>query len=159
MGRPIYRDMNGRVKEVRTAKDVDSFTQNLGQNPFAKPRMVEFVNPVTGRKTWEPDRVGGLHPNPVTGEPIEKGQIIRERQQLVPLGRIEGEYVPPSFAPNGMPLKDGILQQVPAEKKSLGIIDPATGKPMTMADCWGGPENGVSVGRVADKRPQPGMKW
>lgn len=157
-GRPIYRDLNGKVHEIRSSKDVDAWSQNLGQNPFAKPRMVQYRNPITGVTTWEPSRVGGLRPHPVTGEPLEHGQIIREKEALIPLGRVEGEYVPPSCAPNGVPLVNGVLPQVANDRKPLGLLDPVTGKPMTMADCWGD-ESGIQTQKVQTKRPPPGMKW
>src|SRR3990167_8436450 len=153
-GRPIFRDVNGRVHEVRSSTDVEAF-KATSANAFAKPRMVKFRNPITGRTSYEPDRVGGLRPHPVTGEPVETGAILREHQKLVELGPIRGEYVPPSHTATGIPVDPSTLalRDIPADQKRLGILDPVTGKPLTMADCWGDAESGIKARPVAVKHP------
>lgn len=80
---PVYQDVNGRTQEVKSVRDIDKWAKN---NNLGKPRMVEWANPKTGEKTWVPQRTI-MHADPVTGEPLDKGSVIRESTQMVALNR------------------------------------------------------------------------
>jgi len=129
-GRPIFTDVNGKTREVRNSKDVDFWAKN---NALGRPRLMEYKNPITGERGWTPIRTGGLHLDPQTGEPMDKGSIVRDSEQLVPLG---GDAPQPSESRSGIPMKNGVLARNPSTL-STGIPDPETGKPITIGDCWG----------------------
>lgn len=154
-GRPIYRDQNGQVKEIRTSSDIDAWQKN---NAVGLPRMTEVYNPVTGRKQVVAQRERMVL-DPQTGEVDEakSGAIIRTPERLVPLDGGD-EVAPPSESITGIPIVNGAMQR-PA-KRSLGFIDPETRKPATTDDVWGAPAGSVKTSDVAPvRRPPPGTKW
>lgn len=86
---PAFKDANGQVHEVRNSRDMDKWMKS---NQLGKPRMVEWYNAKTGTRTMVPQRTI-MHADPVTGEPLDKGSVIREAAKLVPLNR---EFTIPS---------------------------------------------------------------
>lgn len=133
-GRPYFKDVNGRVQEIRSSKDIDKWCST---NALGAPRMVEYRNPKTGVKSWEALREGGIKSHPQTGEPLD-GPVVRSSERLVPLDGGQSEYVPPSESRGGIPLDNGLLTKKPEEIPVMGgLLDPETKKPMTLKDCWG----------------------
>ena len=147
-GRPQFRDENGKVREIRTSRDVDSFQRH---NALGAPRMVEWRNPVTGAAEWTQQRVR-MVADPVTGEVDEakSGAIIRGPECLVPLDG--GEFSPPSETVAGRPMKNGV-----AVKGETMYRDPVTGQPTS---AWAQREGGEPDVREAGiRRPPSGKKW
>jgi hypothetical protein len=87
---PVFKDANGRVHEVRNSSDIRNWQKN---NQSGSPRMVEWRNPKTGEKTWVPQRTI-MHADPVTGEPMDKGSVIRESAKLV---QLNNNWSPPTY--------------------------------------------------------------
>ena len=87
-GRPIFRDPNGQVHEIRTSRDVDSFTKH---NAVGPPEMEWRRNAETGETEAVPVK--------------RNGQIVRKSEHLTPL---DGgyEWTPPSEASTGRPIKN-----------------------------------------------------
>ena len=81
---PVYKDANGRVHEVRNSKDLDRW-QNK-DNQLGTPRMIKWYNPLTGETTMVPQRTI-MHADPTTGEPMDKGSVVRESVKLIPLSK------------------------------------------------------------------------
>ena len=153
MGRPIYTDENGRVKEIRTSSDIDAWTRH---NAVGLPRMTEVRNPITGRKMTVAQRERMVL-DPATGEVDEgeSGSVVRGPERLVPLDG-GSEAAIPAESITGLPIVNGAMNR--PEKRALGFLDPETQKPMTTDDLWGG-KAPVETQEVKVKRPPPGMKW
>lgn len=79
---PVYKDANGKPHEVRNSRDLDKW-QNRN-NQLGQPRMVSWTNRITGETTMVPQRTI-MHADPVTGEPMDKGSVVRESTKLVQL--------------------------------------------------------------------------
>ncbi len=142
--RPVFRDANGKVHEVKTATDIDKWRKS---NQIGKPRMVEWKNPITGAKSWVAQRTV-MKADPVSGEPADLGVVVRGAADIIPL---DPNFTMPSESRTGRAMKNGVLvERDPAKIKSR-IVDPETRKPMTMADLWGGPggipEGGALAGQ------------
>lgn len=80
---PVFKDANGQVQEVRNSRDIDKWMKS---NQSGTPRMVSWRNQVTGESSMVPQRTI-MHADPVTGEPMDKGSVIRESAKLVPLNK------------------------------------------------------------------------
>lgn len=141
--RPIRVDNNGQVHEVKTSKDIDAWMRD---NQLGNPRMTEWKNPMTGRTSMVPMRTRMIA-DPVSGEPLDVGAVVRQSEKMIPLDKKEPPM--PSFSKTGRPMKDGVLTETDPRKIKSRYVDPETRLPMTMADLWGG-ESGVPD--VAAKR-------
>lgn len=139
--RPIYKDNNGQVHEIKSASDIDHWMKD---NALGKPRMVSWRNPLTGKVDMVPQRTV-MEPDPVTGEPLDKGVVLRESERIVPLGRRDAPM--PGQSKTGRPMKDGVLVDRDPSKLKSRLIDPETRKPYSMADLWGDDRN-IPEGRV-----------
>jgi len=133
--RPVFRDNNGQVHEIKTSKDIDRWRTD---NRLGPPRMVEWTNPITGTKSWVPQRIK-MVAGP-DGEPLD-APVVREQGKIVPL---DNHYEPPKESRNGVPFnKNGVSvlkgQDPGLRQHGRPVIDPTTGKPMKMSDLWGGP--------------------
>ena len=130
-GRPIYHDENGKIHEIRSSKDIDSFSRHnaLGRTIYTD-KLVR-------------DKDGTMVPAPARGA---NGQVLRESEQLTPLDG-GGEWTPPSETATGRPIKNGAIVQGPTKT--------ATGE-----DAWGSRQSGEpDVREVGVRRPPPGKKW
>ena len=136
---PAFRDANGQLREVKSVRDMDHWQRS---NQYGAARMVAWKNPKTGETTMEPQRVKMIAgPD---GMPLDL-PTVKESVPLVPLDTFEM----PSQTKSGIPLdpKTGVpkvrdLSKMPVPG-SRGLIDPSTGKPMTMGSVWGDELSGL----------------
>ena len=142
-GSPQFTDVNGKVHEIRSSKDVDLWRTT---NAVGRPRLKEVKNPVTGERTWVPLTTGGVRFDPVTGEPETQGETIRESAKLVQLDNADPPM--PSESRTGRPLKNGVLVNDDPVSRH---VDPVTGKRMKMSELWGGSEGFGSNNQPAMK--------
>lgn len=143
-GRPVFRDENGKVHEIRSSRDVDSFQKH---NALGLPRMVEWRNPVTGEKTWTQQRTRMVS-DPVTGEVDEakSGAIVRGPERLTPLDGGDS-WSPPSESVTGLPIVNGAIQPRAIDEKRRNEV-------------WAQREgNEPEVREVGVRHPPPGKKW
>ena len=132
-GQPYFRDENGKVREIKSSRDVDAWCT---KNALGAPRLTSYTNPLTGERSMQPMRIGGLKPDPKTGEPLDTGAVIRAPETLIPLDS-STEYIPPSVSKTDLPLENGVLKKKPKDIPILGgLVDPETHKPMTLDSCW-----------------------
>lgn len=136
---PAFKDANGKLHEVRRMEDIARWQVS---NQLGKSRMVEWTNPKTGEKSWEPQRVKMIAgPD---GMPLDL-PTIKESVPLVPIDHFEM----PSETKSGIPLdpKTGTPKLRDVSKLPVpgtrGLIDPQTGKPMTMGSVWGDEVSGL----------------
>lgn len=132
-GKPVYRDENGKLREVRSATDIDHW---MTSNTLGKPRLTEWKNPITGETQMVPMRTRMIA-DPHTGEPREDvGEVVREKEALVKLDK--ESFSIPSESRSGLPIdpNTGVLTKKPKDIK-LGIVDPETGRHMSLKDTWG----------------------
>lgn len=138
--KPAYRDANGQLHEVKSVSDIEHWQRS---NQYGTPRMVPWRNPKTGETSLVPMRVR-MVADPVSGEPMD-APVIRESVQLVPIDHFEM----PSETRSGIPLdprtgtpkvKDFSKIPVPGTRK---LVDPETGRPILMGDCWGNEPKGL----------------
>lgn len=130
---PAFQDNNGKVHEVRRASDIEKWRSS---NQYGAPRMVEWTNPRTGEKSWEPLRVK-MVAGP-DGMPID-APTIRESVPLVPIDHFEM----PTETKSGIPLdpKTGTpkvknIGDMPVGPRGRQLVDPDTGKPLKIS-MWG----------------------
>lgn len=136
---PAYQDANGKLHEVKNVRDMDRWQVS---NQLGKARMVQWKNQKTGETTWEPQRVRMIAgPD---GMPLDL-PTVKESVDLVPIDHFEM----PSETKSGIPLdpKTGTpkirdVSKIPVPG-TRGMIDPATGKPMTMGSVWGDEVSGL----------------
>lgn len=100
---PVYTDQNGKRQEIRNSRDIDNWTVS---NQLGRPRMVQHYNPVTGQKSWVPQRTV-MKTDRKTGELLDVGAAVREPAKLVPL---PDNFDMPSESRTGRPLKGGVLK-------------------------------------------------
>lgn len=149
-GIPRFKDENGRVNEIRSSRDLDKWRTS---NQLGKPRMVEWTNPVTGKTYHVPQRTI-MKADPETGEPVDAGAVIRTSERLVPLDGPD-EFTPPSESRTGRPIVNGVLKNQDPSEVKLGMVDPATGKPMTLGSLWGD-DKGFGEGGAKARRALKG---
>lgn len=150
--RPAFRDNNGRLHEVKTSKDIDNWRVN---NQVGRPRMTEWRNPKTGEKSWVPMRTK-MQADPISGEPLDIGAIIKESEPLVPL---DNNFSIPTETTSGIPIdpstgvSKAMGKNMTIRSKGTAVPDPVTGKPMTMADMWGSPVKSADQGDTPTATP------
>lgn len=128
---PVFRDENGKIHEVKSSKDVDRWTKD---NQLGVPRMVEWTNRITGKKSYVPQRTV-MKADPVTGEPADAGEVIRSSERMVPLDSKE----PPMREVDafGNRMVNGVRKTKLKDLKTT-YVDPSTGKPFTFGGMWTG---------------------
>ena len=128
-GRPIFRDGSGKVHEIRTSRDLDSFTRH---NAVGPPEMEWRKNAETGETEAVPV--------------VRNGQIVRKPEKLTPLDG-GNEWAPPAEAPTGRPIRNGAIVH--------GKTPTPTGEDVWGGREGGEPE----VKDVGVRRPPDGTKW
>jgi DNA-directed RNA polymerase subunit RPC12/RpoP len=136
---PAFRDANGQLREVKSVRDMEHWQKS---NQYGAARMVAWKNPKTGETTMEPQRVRMIAgPD---GMPLDL-PTVKESVPLVPID----DFQMPSETKSGIPLdpKTGTpkiknVNSLPVPG-TRGLIDPSTGKPMTMGSVWGDELSGL----------------
>jgi len=145
--RPGYMDVNGKFHEIKDSGDIKRWQKS---NRLGPPVMTEWINPITKIRSWVPKRARMIAG--ADGEPLETldNPILRESEDLIDMGS-GSDYVIPSASRTGEPIdpKTGTTRRPDANKVRIGgpgqqILDPVTGKPLTLGDCWG--NGGAEVG-------------
>lgn len=132
-GRPIFTDENGKTREIKTSRDLDSFTRH------------NAVGPPVIEKVIRRDGVDVLVPA------LRNGKVIRGPERLTPMDDAS-EWIPPSEAATGRPIVNGVVV-----KGEPMTVDPQTGKRMTV---WAQREGGEPDTKEAGvRRPPDGKKW
>lgn len=140
---PAYKDANGQLHEVRRMGDIEHWQKS---NQSGASRMVQWKNPITGETTWEPQRIK-MVAGP-DGMPLDL-PTVKESVKMVPLDHFEM----PTETRTGIPIdpKTGIpkvkaadLAKAPIGPPGRRLVDPESGKPMTLGDMWGGEPGGNS---------------
>lgn len=141
---PAFKDENGQLHEVRRSEDIERWKRS---NQNGKPRMVEWHNPKTGEKSWVPQRVR-MMADPISGEPMD-APTVKESVKMVELDHFDM----PTETRTGIPIdpKTGTpkvtvaqMANAPIGPPGRRLIDPDTGKPMTLGGMWGSEPGGNS---------------
>lgn len=141
---PAYQDANGQVHEFKSISDVKHWQKS---NQYGKPRMVEWTNPKTGERSLVPQRIRMIA-DPISGEPLDM-PTVKESVKMVEVD----SFTMPTETRTGIPIdpKTGTpkvtaaqMQNAPFAPGGRRLMDPESGRPMTLGNMWGSEPGGNS---------------